>query len=344
MLFYFILFVFVVALLFSGDDTKYYKYNLAFLIIIFFSIFRFDVGHDYPSYYNLLWPEYDTEAIRIMEPLSACLVKLAHYSGGPLFVFIIFGLLTYFFIYRTIERVSYRNWAFFTYLIFSWISSLGELRQALAVSIVFYSYSFIKEKRVVIYILFCILASLFHISALISILFYPLYYYGSKYMLLTITVFAFLIYNLVSARFIEYGFYASHFENTLGSTSGDKMKFFYVFFYLLMLVLYEYRKKYIIPEVGRVLSIIYLSLLFYFLIDAPLFAYRMNYYFIIFYSFVVPQIIVKCPKGIQYSIFFLMLLFFFLGLYISSLNPSRSPFIPYNMIFFMDDYPVFRGL
>lgn len=54
--------------------------------------------------------------------------------------------------------------------------NFSALRQAIAVAITFWGFGYIKEKRLKGYILLVLVASLFHTSALISILAYPLYW------------------------------------------------------------------------------------------------------------------------------------------------------------------------
>lgn len=65
----------------------------------------------------------------------------------------------------------------FVYFAFSnFIMTFSGLRQSIAMSLCFYSYKFIKEKKILFYMVAIIIATLFHLSAIICLLLYPLYY------------------------------------------------------------------------------------------------------------------------------------------------------------------------
>ena len=66
-------------------------------------------------------------------------------------------------------------WAFFLFLALFLEFSLNVVRQAVAIFIVFYAYKYICDKKLFKYILFIIIASLFHRSAILCL---PLYFIG----------------------------------------------------------------------------------------------------------------------------------------------------------------------
>lgn len=72
---------------------------------------------------------------------------------------------------------SSKNWQYSLFIFVGlrfYYFFLSGLRQSIAVSIIFIAYVFLKEKKIIIYILLIVLASTFHFSAFIFILAWPL--------------------------------------------------------------------------------------------------------------------------------------------------------------------------
>ncbi len=99
MLFYVIFILSVVILMGNRPVNKNRKLGygsyIGITIIILVSILRFDVGWDYPGYYETVYPSLDTYAIDRFEPFNKIICQLVSYTKWPPLLFIIYGLITY---------------------------------------------------------------------------------------------------------------------------------------------------------------------------------------------------------------------------------------------------------
>lgn len=69
----------------------------------------------------------------------------------------------------------------FVYDMMLYSHSLNIMRQAIAIGFVLYAFKYIRDKKLLKYSIWCIVSSLFHSSALIMIIVYPLYQWINKY-------------------------------------------------------------------------------------------------------------------------------------------------------------------
>lgn len=180
-----LLYLIVVTLniIFSKCAEKNQKKNLStiliVLVIILFSMvsgFRaYNIGTDTPNYVthimnyqmNSNYVRYATEpGLRILSILSGYLYK------GPTFV-----LVTVSFLINTLivirlwsfkSKLSF-SYAIFIYSLLYYFLTYSGIRQMLAVSIVFWASKYMIEKRYVKYVLYVVVASLFHNSAVIAL-------------------------------------------------------------------------------------------------------------------------------------------------------------------------------
>ncbi len=90
------------------------------------------------------------------------------------FIFFLFALLSHgliiFSLWKNREHISFR-WGVFSYYVMFFAFSLNGMRQFLAVAIVIYATNFIREGKYLGFILMVLAASVFHLSALIGIVY-----------------------------------------------------------------------------------------------------------------------------------------------------------------------------
>ena len=148
---------------------------LSFSIAYFFMAFRYDIGTDYMYTYV---PHFFGIANGTMEfsELGFNYLNKIIYSltGDYRVLFAVTSFMFLFFIYKGIKENS-TNITISVLMIFlgtSYFYSMNIVRQAIAIAIVFYAYKYIKEKKLIKYILACIIASTIHSSAIIMILLY----------------------------------------------------------------------------------------------------------------------------------------------------------------------------
>ncbi|MGI5970908.1 MAG: EpsG family protein [Oscillospiraceae bacterium] len=169
----------------NGSETqmpRIKKYMWLLLIIaapVLISAVRVNVGTDYYNYYvRFLWNQSAGlfGALANTEPLYS----LLDFIGGRVFgafwgSLLLSAFVIHWFIILTLDYhkkdISIPLSLFFYYtLIFS--VTLNGIRQSIAFSIVFYAYRYIREKKFLKYFLFVLLATLFHNTSVICLLFY----------------------------------------------------------------------------------------------------------------------------------------------------------------------------
>lgn len=152
---------------------------------IFVAAVRYDVGIDYIRIY---WRFYESvEAGRTsiigsnismdigLQVINAFLLR---FSDSPITFFVFSSVLIYFSIFRYIKKQQEKIMLSVMCFLLSGIyfTSLNIVRQFIAIAIVLWGWKFLKEGKLVLYIGCCIFAALFHLSALIMVVFYFLQY------------------------------------------------------------------------------------------------------------------------------------------------------------------------
>lgn len=157
---------------------------LGLIIPILIGSFRYFVGTDYRAYLNIYEKTHNYSLIDIFmekkEVLFLIIIKIASLFSNSQVIFAIMSFLTITTLYFTIlnykEKLSL-GFMFFLYLFMYFTSSFNLVKQSLAVVLVAYSYRFIFERNMKKFVIFILIASLFHISALF---FLPFYFIFSK--------------------------------------------------------------------------------------------------------------------------------------------------------------------
>lgn len=164
--------------------TKEKKWNLIIALIPVFVLIGFkseNVGRDTYNYLNTMaafgseidWGE---EGKKTMEVgFQALIILLRKFTSNPQSLLITLGLLTSVSLYQFIRRTA-TNWClalyFFICLGFFQFSMTG-IRQTMAIDILLLSYPFIKNKKLILFMLVVGVAFLFHKSAVV---FAPLFF------------------------------------------------------------------------------------------------------------------------------------------------------------------------
>lgn len=151
---------------------------LPYLLLIIITGFRYNVGTDYQGYvtnFNL----FETSNIGRFEITFQIITGIAHFFNlNQQFLFLTYAAITYTFIYLSVKYFDklgeYRHFIIMLVLLYILFNSFNTIRQMAAVAIFFYSLRFIIEKKIFKYFIFIFIASLFHQSALICFIFYPL--------------------------------------------------------------------------------------------------------------------------------------------------------------------------
>lgn len=345
MLFYIILIALIFLLINIKGRYAPLSFNVAYFIIIFISIFRFDVGYDYPAYYNTFYPTSlfgGFEEIDIFEPFSRQLIILSRLLGSPYWIMALFGILTYFFVYITIKDWKYRGYALLIYVCFLWLPSTDIIRQSLAISIILYAYKYVIQKKFIKYLIFVLLAIMFHTSALIGIAIYLIYNIPNLKVSIIILTIGIIICPVIMNFFSQLDFYSSAINNVLENNSGNKLILFYVLLFFCV-CLFVWNNHNYDEWIYKTLVVISFSFIFFVSLQGMT-AWRIGLYFISLYIYILPKIIQPYNADIKCLFSLFLIAFFLTTLYFSTFS-KRSPYIPYDMIFFhmSNSYPSFRG-
>jgi len=332
------LFIIIVTILFATHGKKIYRNGnifakIGFILIVVISIFRFDVGYDYHSYYKTLIPQLHTISLERMEPLNHLIYYITDYIGWPPLLFIIYGLITYSLVFYALKNYSDNYFiAVITYMAFFYLASLDTIRQALAIAIIIYAYKYLINNNLMYYIFCVIIAYLFHKSAIICII-YPLIYRYFNFKIFIISIITiFIIYQSVSIILTKYLGFESYLE--IGDTFKGGALTRYVFLILNILLLWLTRNKHDVI-IRKILYITTIGSLLPFLVGAHL-GSRMSWFFLSYICFVIPHVVNKFKMPIRLLSSIILCLYFIIFIYVSTSNTTKTPLTPYRTIFTID--------
>ncbi len=343
MLFY-ILFIIVLFVLFLLANCNCYSKNVfviySCILLLLVAIFRFDVGYDYQAYYlsaTSLYEDFDEH----YELLSRLLIQLSRCVGIPCLVFILFGIPTYLLMFFVCSKTKDFQLSFFGYVFLFLLDSFGLIRQALAMSIIMCAILCIYRKQLLLYILLCVVASLFHTSALVMLPAYFIYHYISFKFMFFLCLSIILCFNKLMSFLLDNDIYTYYLNNIEVFRGGSFIRWFYICIYLILYVLSYSNNS--LKYTRSSFVVILPSLIFPFLFGGAL-GGRVSSYFYLFFLFLIPQILSYCNKYIRFFFMLIICIYFFGILYISDRLMDKPAYTPYITIFQVDlNCPKFKS-
>lgn len=184
-LFYIVVFAVSAGLVYFGNkytSTRHYLSRLTIavglVLPIILSGIRYYVGKDYANYVGMVERIQVSEAMwpRQIEPLSSLVINISASLGGSVTMFFLFAAVTVVFAYLAINKMTpggaiYKALGWFAYLCVLLPTTLNATRSGAAVSVVAFAFSCLidtnTKHRLVKFLIWIIVASLFHMSALI---------------------------------------------------------------------------------------------------------------------------------------------------------------------------------
>lgn len=168
----------------SNGATQFFAV-LSLSIPILISGLRYEVGSDFHNYMRSFGRASsnsysDFLSSGNMEIGFFTLQKIASWSNDPRMMFILASTITVLFVYlaiRSHDSKIFISVSFLMYLFILFPTSLNIMRQEIALAIVFYSLKFIFKRRFFKFLFFSLLASSFHITALVILPFYFMFSY-----------------------------------------------------------------------------------------------------------------------------------------------------------------------
>lgn len=310
-----------------------------YLTLVLVSI-RFDVGFDYVAYYRLV-SENSILAIQKMEWTTQQIVALSKWFGHPQFFFIIYAIPTYFFCYYTLKKYSSDFLiGFIVFFSLFFFMTVGPIRQALALSITFFGYKFIREKSIVKYLIICLIAALFHATALIAI---PIYFIYNRLSILNVIILATILFLLKYTLLLvltEIGYGLYYITNIENQSGGSLNIIFYFLLIASFYILYRYRKLKYKEEVYNLFKVVLVGLVFPFILGTQT-GLRISNYFFIYLTLLIPIILSQYRLKLKIMVMVSLLTYFTLLLWMSTSIKEKSPFTPYQCILFIDT-PFFK--
>ncbi|OMC67807.1 hypothetical protein BK121_16825 [Paenibacillus odorifer] len=219
------------------------KYVVDMTILVFMTIIygiRHGVGKDYISYELIYRNEYGWYKYEFLYDLLSRIFK---YFGSPFWVFNLFlGLIIFSLLYEISRnlRIGYDKIIFFFILSGQLFVAFNLVRQTIAALIIMYSLKYIYEKKIIKYILGVVIASMFHTTALIFLLFYFIKNVNLNFKrVLILTIIGISLYYInIMSLFDEY-LILSKYGNLIGSSFDVNAKpgigtLFYIIIALLL--------------------------------------------------------------------------------------------------------------
>lgn len=351
---YFFMTVFLTAIM-KGRGTQKKKAFFCFLLMFVFSSIRYGIGYDYYGYMATALHQVEDYTINRFEPLSRLLVEIGYHTHYQVF-FILCSFLTLYPLYKACLKLSINPaYSLIVYFLFPnfYLESFSIVRNAIAYSFALYSFVLLYNKKLFRSILMVVIACLFHKSAAIALIIYPLYFLktGPKINLI-VYVASFLISQLVM-RFV--GNYAEiiplfadveHYADAARSGGGTMT---YVINALAIFNFIIWKKlegvnpdncKYLtLFCAGACLWNVFLS------VDSTI-ALRLGSFFMIYIIFLVPQYKYafennhrRLVSTCSYCFFlFLFMSYFYINVSSYLKTPDRMSTLPYQTIFIHTDY------
>lgn len=295
-----------------GTDTKYYISNVFSLV---------------QNCNSLL------EAIKLIylnlniEPLYTFI----NYSCFKIFgnnihtLYFLLEFIMLFFIYMAcIDNKNDKNKFSLMYLVFLLLffnKSLNNCRQSIAIAISLYSLKFVINKKFFKYILFCLMAMCFHVSAAITIVIYPLFNYLNgknknfkKNLILLVSIICLCFYQEILLFLInDLGILDQKYLFYVVGGSGNILMLEFVFMLLIGLFLVFNRKRLKIKN-ENYLMLYFIGFIIYCIGFFSNYAWRLGYFFYYTIIFLLPNIeckLVLNSKKISINVIIIILLFMY---------------------------------
>lgn len=176
----------------------------------------------------------------------------------------------------------------------AFLINFSGIRQGIAVAITMYSFRFIKEKKLIPFILWVLLADWFHSSAIVFLAAYPIYHIktqrnmmkvGSVLLLPIVYVFRAPLFNMLAGLLGK--------DDTATATNAFMLFLFFALIYVFCLLFEDRENK---EQIGY-RNLFYVACVCQVFSGVSNLAMRVGYYFMIYLALLFPEIIV--PKDNQ---------------------------------------------
>lgn len=333
MFFYVVIIICVLLLsgLMYGKGNSSKGYFMASLLLTLVACFRFDVGFDYPVYFRAIDEAFLPILLRF-EPLSLLISLPSILTGNPFLFFIISGGIIYPLVFYAFKQNSESPpMSLIIYVGLFYLISCSIIRQAIAISICLYAYKYIRYKSFSKYCICIIIATLFHYSAIASIVIYPIYFRFKIKHIIILGIALLLFRNVLLSLLSYYGIYEDYLSQLNDLKGGSLTKYFYTTIFISFFFIIK--KKGFSIEEQRLLPVVLVGLFMPYLLGSAM-GERIGYYFITYYCYLIP-LLLRNKKTYKYSIYTFVFSGYFLAMiyFTANIDGQKSPYTPYQTIF-----------
>ncbi len=273
---------------------------VSFFIALFPMGLRYGIGTDYfytylPHFYGIArgTMEFSEIGFNIINKIIFDL------TGDYRVLFFVTSFIFLYFIYKGIYENS-NNLFISIMLIFigqSYFYSMNMVRQAIAISIIFYAFKYMKENKRIKYILCCIIASLIHVSAILMIPFIFIFNFkldNKKRIILVILLLIFQpVIEIVIKYIIQFTPYAWYYTSQY-NTGTSSMVLILTNIIIFMLNIFYYNEETKEDKEFKILTNINFIGMCIILISSSIpLVNRLVRYFTIFQILLIPKIFEK---------------------------------------------------
>ena len=320
---------------------------LLFLIILLFSVIRYDVGWDYMTYYDIAKdPESDHDFHRFSFFWQQIML-FANYCKYPELAIIIPSVLIYLFTFGGVyllndgdgDKISdslivYSFWPYF------YLSTFSTIRQGLAIAICLLIYALLKRKMLLWASLLFTFNIFVHPSSVVSILMFPLilrnFHIGIKTVLISVGVGVFVL-TIASVVLSYVGLYMNYLAGGADFGKGLAVLLIMIGSALLWCMYVAWKRGVEIEFIGIVIISLFVEAAIY-LLGLPSVMARVLSYFSILLIFVLFDAVFLVDYRLSRLVVIAMALLFFWYLNHTKLaDEGSSGYVPYKTIILNDE-------
>jgi len=326
--------------------SKEVIFTLLFLVLFVPGAIRENVGIDYTTYTNYQIPQVLSGNNNVkVEFLYKLVIRLGYWIGKGetyQYIFVLTNFLIILFILMYIQNQS-ENMVLSVFIFISggfFAFSLSGMRQAIGVSIVLYSLKYINQRKMLKYFVFIFIASLFHSSALIFVVFY--FFNKTKIkpfvvliVMMIIFFFSNQIRNIIFSISSKLGIYSSYFGGSFDSGIYNKLLVLLVLVVMgLVCFTYIYVGKDSINDLEIEVNIHYIACIIVSMISVLPTPSRLLFLFIPVYITLIPNLIKKYKNAkIRFVLYLIIFLFLAYFMYKNIYIQDDYHILPYEDIF-----------
>lgn len=158
------------------EKTEYdVRFVIGIMILTVISAIRCHIGYDYDTYVELM-SAIARGIIQSYDIIPFYVFKLAGSLHQPIIGFAFFSVLSGIFLALCADKYSVSRYeTVMIYMCLFYLDSLAIMRQALAVLILLYGYQYVKDRKIIKYLIVCLFATMIHKYAIVGVAIYFIY-------------------------------------------------------------------------------------------------------------------------------------------------------------------------